>query len=291
MTRRHVMFVHAHPDDESSKGACTMARYAKEGHRVSLVTLTDGAAGDILNPKMDRPGVKERMVEIRREELARAIEILGVTDHVDLGYPDSGWVDDFEAGQGDRLAADGFYNVPLDEVVARLVRVIRETRPDVVVTYPPDGGYPHPDHIRCHEVTMTAVEAAADADRLPDAGPPHEVAKIYYVGVMGLERMELLNAAMVERGLEPPYAEWLERRRGRPPEDPPTTRVEVSDFLELRSQALLAHATQIDPDGGWFAVPESLVREVAPYEEFVRVRPAIADGEALETSLLQGLGA
>ena len=291
MTRRHVMFVHAHPDDESSKGAATMARYAKEGHRISLVTLTDGAAGDILNPKMDRPGIKERMVEIRRDELARALEILGVTDHVDLGYPDSGWVDDFEPGQGERLAPDAFYNVDLDEVVGQLVAPIRETRPEVLVTYPPDGGYPHPDHIRCHEVAMAAVEAAGDPDRFPNAGPPHRIAKVYYVGVMSVQRMERLNDAMVERGLEPPYAEWLERRRDRPAEDPPTTRVEVSDFLELRSQALLAHATQIDPDGAWFAVPEALVREVAPYEEFVRVRPPVEAGGPLETSLLAALDA
>ena len=139
-----------------------MARYAKEGHRVTVVTLTDGAAGDILNPKMDRPGVKERMVEIRREELARgARDPRRHRPRRDLGYRDSGWVDDFEAGQGERLAPEAFYNVELDEVVERLVACIRETRPDVVVTYPPDGGYPHPDHLRCHEVTMTAVDAAA----------------------------------------------------------------------------------------------------------------------------------
>src|SRR5688500_5047135 len=98
----HAMFVHAHPDDESSKGAATMARYAKEGYHVSVVTCTDGAAGDILNPAMDRPGVLERMVQIREEELERALEILGVETHVHLGYPDSGYVEGFE-GDGTLL--------------------------------------------------------------------------------------------------------------------------------------------------------------------------------------------
>src|SRR5687767_1114289 len=116
----HAMFVHAHPDDESSKGASPMARYAKEGYRISVVTLTDGGAGEILSPAMDRPGVLERMIEIRQEELARALEVLGVTDHWDLGYPDSGYVEDF-AGDGTQLAPDCFFNVPLDEVTGRLV--------------------------------------------------------------------------------------------------------------------------------------------------------------------------
>src|SRR3712207_1701289 len=129
-----AMFVHAHPDDESSKGAATMARYAKEGYRITVVTCTDGAAGDILNPAMDRPGVLERMVEIRREELERALEILGVSEHFDLGYPDSGYVEDFE-GDGTQLDEDCFFNVPLEESTGALVAVIRRERPDVLVTY------------------------------------------------------------------------------------------------------------------------------------------------------------
>jgi mycothiol S-conjugate amidase len=260
----HAMFVHAHPDDESSKGAATMARYAKEGYRVSVVTLTDGGEGDILNPAMDRPGVRERMREVREEELARALEIIGVTDHFALGYPDSGYVEDF-TGDGSVLADDAFFNVPLDEVVERLVALIRSERPDVLVTYPEGGGYPHPDHIRCHDVTAAAY-AAADGERFPNAGPPWRVSKLYYVGVFTKTGLETLHQACLDRGVESPFAEWLQHWADE--DDPTTTRIDVGDYLAVARQALIAHATQIDPDGRWFSLPEGLVREVYPYEEF-----------------------
>jgi mycothiol S-conjugate amidase len=262
----HAMFVHAHPDDESSKGAATMARYAKEGHRISVVTLTDGGEGDILNPAMDRPGVLDRMIQVRQEELARALEILGITDHFAFDYPDSGYVEEF-SGDGSALGDDAFYNVPLDEVVARLVALIRRERPDVLVTYPEGGGYPHPDHIRCHDVSVAAYHAAAHGECFPGAGPPWAVSKLYYVGVYTKRGLETLHQACLDRGMESPFAEWLERWD---PDhvDPTTTRIDVGDYLSVARQALIAHATQIDPNGRWFSLPEELLREIYPYEEF-----------------------
>jgi mycothiol S-conjugate amidase len=286
MPAHHAMFVHAHPDDESSKGAGTMARYAAEGQRVSVVTCTDGAAGDILNPKMDRPGVAERMVELRREELARALEILGVTDHHWLGYPDSGYVKDF-AGDGSLLDPDCFYNAPLDEAAGRLVRIIRAKRPDVLVTYPPDGGYPHPDHIRCHDVSAAAFDAAGDAERFPDAGEPWQPQKLYYVNAFTRRGVQALHNACLERGLDSPFTGWLERWN--PDEDDPhTTFVDVGDYLHQRSRALLAHATQVDPDGLWFIIPDELRREVYPWEDFQLAR-SLVDTDLPEDSLFAGL--
>jgi mycothiol S-conjugate amidase len=284
MPELHAMFVHAHPDDESSKGAGSMARYAKEGYRVSVVTLTDGAAGDILNPAMDRPGVKERMVEIRREELARALEILGVTDSFQLGYVDSGWVEGFE-GDGTCLAPNCFYNAPVEEVVGRLVTIIRRERPDVLVTYPPDGGYPHPDHIRCHDVSVAAFDAAADPGRFPEAGEPWQVRKLYYSAFAKRRAVQLHEAALA-RGLQSPFAEWLDHW----PDvaDTTTTSIDVGDFLSQRSQALLAHATQIDPDGMWFAIPDDVVREVYPYEDYELARSTVQT-RLPEDSLFAGL--
>ncbi len=286
MRQLHAMFVHAHPDDESSKGAATMARYAKEGHRVSVITLTDGGAGDILNPAMDRPGVAERMTEIRREELARALEIIGVTDHWAFGYPDSGYVENFD-GDGSALADDAFYNVGLDEVVGRLVALIRRERPDVLLTYPEGGGYPHPDHIRCHDVTVAAYTAAADAARYPEAGEPHAVAKLYYMGVFTRRKLEALHEASRSHGLESPFAEWLERWD---PDhvDPTTTRIEVGDYLSVARQALLAHATQIDPNGRWFTLPDEVVRAVYPWDEFELANARI-DTAIPEDSLFAGI--
>ena len=282
----HAMFVHAHPDDESSKGAGTMARYAKEGYRISVVTCTDGSKGEILNPAMERPGVAERLTELRAEELARALEILGVRDHFALGFADSGYVEDF-AGDGSQLAPDCFYNRPLEEAVGRLVRIVRAERPDVLVTYPPDGGYPHPDHIRCHDVTAAAFDAAADAGAYPDAGPPRQARKLYYVGAFTRRRIEVLHDACRQRGIESPFSGWLQRWDD-DAEDPTTTQVDVSDHLGQRDQALLAHATQIDPDGLWFRVPEQIVREVYPYEDFVLAR-SLVDTSLPESSLFAGL--
>jgi mycothiol S-conjugate amidase len=286
MSKLHAMFVHAHPDDESSKGAGTMARYAKEGYRVSVITLTDGAAGDILNPAMDRPGVKERMVDLRREELERALEILGVTESYQLGYADSGWVDDFK-GDGSQLDPGAFYNVPLEEAVGRLVAIVRASNPDVLVTYGPDGGYAHPDHLRCHEVSVAAVDAAADPARYPEAGAPWQVRKLYYTAMFSRDRVVRLHEAAVARGLASPFGEWLEHW----PEDEPnpvTTSVDVTDHLSQRSQALLAHATQIDPEGDWFAIPEDVVRQVAPYEDYVLAR-SLVPTDLPEDSLFAGL--
>lgn len=284
----HAMFVHAHPDDESSKGAATMARYAKEGHRVSVVTCTDGGAGDILNPAMDKPGVKERMVEIRQEELAEALSILGVTDHWWLDYPDSGFVDGFE-GDGTLLAPDCFYNAPMDEAVERLVRIVRAERPEVLVTYPEGGGYPHPDHIRCHDITVAAFDAAADPARYPDAGAPWQVTKLYYMGAFNRRKVEALHAACGERDIESPFTAWLERWD--PDEkDPSTTQIDVGDFLGHRTRALIAHATQVDPAGMWFKLPDDVIRQVYPWEDYTLARSMVPT-DLPEDSLFAGLPA
>lgn len=284
----HAMFVHAHPDDESSKGAATMARYVKEGHRVSVVTCTDGGAGDILNPAMDRPGVKERMVEIRREEIAEALDILGVTDHWWLGYPDSGFVDGFE-GDGTLLAPDCFYNAAMDEAVERLVCIVRAERPDVLVTYPEGGGYPHPDHIRCHDITVAAFDAAADPARYPGAGAPWQVTKLYYMGAFNRRKVEALHGACDEHGIESPFTSWLERWD--PDEkDPSTTQIEVGDFLGHRTRALIAHATQVDPAGMWFKLPDDVIRQVYPWEDYTLAR-SIVPIDLPEDSLFAGLPA
>ena len=139
-----LLAIHAHPDDESSKGAATMARYADEGVTVKVLTCTGGERGSILNPAMDRPGVVERMHEIRIEEMAHAAEILGVEQEW-LGYIDSG------LPEGDPLPPlpEGcFALADTEEATAKMVKVFREFRPHVIITYDENGGYPHPDHIK-----------------------------------------------------------------------------------------------------------------------------------------------
>jgi mycothiol S-conjugate amidase len=188
-----LMAVHAHPDDESSKGAATMARYVSEGHEVMVVTCTGGEAGSVLNPAMDRPEVRENMSRLRREEMARAAKILGV-QHRWLGFIDSGLP---EGDPPPPLPEGCFAKVPLEEPVAKLVRLMREFRPHVVITYDENGGYPHPDHIRCHEVSMAAWDAVSDPQQYPDAGEPWQPLKLYYVHGFSRSKYEAFHEALV----------------------------------------------------------------------------------------------
>ncbi len=281
-----LMAVHAHPDDESSKGAATMARYVSEGHEVMVVTCTGGEAGSVLNPAMDRPEVRENMSRLRREEMARAAKILGV-QHRWLGFIDSGLP---EGDPPPPLPEGCFAKVPLEEPVAKLVRLMREFRPHVVITYDENGGYPHPDHIRCHEVSMAAWDAVSDPQQYPDAGEPWQPLKLYYVHGFSRSKYEAFHEALVSRGLSSPYEEWLSTWDPNRPDvmERVTTRVPCSDYFEVRDDALRAHATQIDPNSRWFAVPLDVQREVWPTEEYELVR-SLVDTTLPEDDLFAGI--
>ncbi|SFB59833.1 mycothiol S-conjugate amidase [Amycolatopsis marina] len=281
-----LMAVHAHPDDESSKGAATMARYVAEGHEVMVVTCTGGEAGSVLNPAMDRPDVHENMSEIRREEMARAAKLLGV-QHRWLGFVDSG------LPEGDPLPPlpEGcFAVVPLEETTGPLVQAIREFRPHVVLTYDENGGYPHPDHIRCHEVSMAAFDAAGDPDRYPEAGEPWQPLKLYYMHGFSRARMQAFHEALIEAGMESPYGEWLEKWDPDKPDvmERVTSQVECGEYFEVRDEALRAHATQIDPNSRWFAVPLEVQRKLWPTEEYELVR-SLVDSTLPEDDLFAGI--
>lgn len=268
-TGLRLMHVHAHPDDESSKGAASTAMYAAQGVEVHVVTCTGGERGSILNPKMDRPDILANMREVRRQEMERARDILGIRQDW-LGYVDSGWPD----GDPKPPLPEGcFALAPIEESTEALVRLIREIRPQVMTTYDERGGYPHPDHLMCHLVSVAAFDAAGDPDRFPDAGEPWQPAKLYYHHSFNRPRMEALHAAMVAHDLESPWAERLEKWVPEPEWDARiTTRVPCGDWFGVRDQALLAHATQIDPDGQWFAVPRELQESVWPTEDFELVK-------------------
>jgi mycothiol S-conjugate amidase len=283
-----LMCVHAHPDDESSKGAATMARYVDEGAEVLVVSCTGGERGDILNPALkDRSDIVADISSVRREEMARAQSILGVK-HRWLGFVDSG------LPEGDPLPPlpDGcFALVPVEQSAEALVAVMREFRPHVVTTYDENGGYPHPDHVRCHTVSVAAFEAAGDPDAYPDAGEPWQPLKLYYDVTFTRERVEAFHNAMLELGLESPYGEWLEnwdeRAAGRRAPKV-TTKVYCADQFDRRDAALLAHATQVDPNGWFFAVPLDVQRQVFPWEQFELAR-SLVDTEIPEDDLFAGV--
>lgn len=273
MSELRLMAVHAHPDDESSKGAATLARYADEGHRVLVVTLTGGERGEILNPAMDLPDVHGRIAEIRRDEMATAASILGI-QHTWLGFVDSG------LPQGDLpppLPEDCFALVPLEVSTEALVGVVREFRPHVMVTYDENGGYPHPDHIRCHQVSVAAYEAAGDYCRFPGTGEPWAVSKLYYVHGFLRQRMQVLQNEFARRGQQGPFKKWLELwdERHDVVADRVTTRVECSAYFNQRDDALRAHATQIDPNAEFFAAPIAWQQRLWPTEEFELARSRV----------------
>ena len=284
-----LLHVHAHPDDESSKGAATTARYVAEGVRVMVATCTGGERGSIPNPAMERPDIEANLAAVRAQEMDLAREVLGI-EQTWLGFVDSG------LPEGDPLPPlpEGCFAVQDPEVAAGpLVQVLRQFRPHVVTTYDENGGYPHPDHIMCHKVTMAAVAAAADSQAWPEHGPAWEVSKVYFDHTFNMARMWAMHCAMVERGAPSPFADWFQGKTEADIAAEPnrvTTSVYCADYFHVRDRALLAHATQIDPDGIWFRIPLELQRRVWPTEDFELVIDRV--GVALpEDDLFEGIAA
>jgi mycothiol S-conjugate amidase len=267
-----LLAVHAHPDDEASKGAATLARYAAEGVEVLVATCTGGERGSILNPAMDRPDVIANLSGVRHHEMQRAIEILGV-HHAWLGFVDSG------LPEGDPLPPlpEGCFGLEsLEDATEPLVRVVRTFRPHVMTTYDENGGYPHPDHVMCHRISVEAFEAAGDPDRYPGTGEPWQPLKLYYNISFFRARFMAIHEAMIASGLESPYAERLDDWGDRPDMgERVTTRVPCSDYFGVRDRALLAHETQVDPTSFWFACPLEIQQEAWPTEEYELARSLV----------------
>jgi mycothiol S-conjugate amidase len=280
-----LLAVHAHPDDESSKGAATYAAYRSRGARVMVVSCTGGERGDVLNPGLDdRIRAERDMAGFRRREMARAREILDV-EHRWLGYPDSGL-----PAEGERIPPNSFADIPVEHSARPLVRLIRQYRPHVMVTYDENGGYPHPDHIRTHEVAVRAFDAAADAGQYPDVGAPWQISKLYYDRIFNAERVHAVYEAL--GALEPRPAEyeqfgelvrWMGERHYQV-----TTRVPCGEFFEVRDAALRCHASQVAPDNRFFFWPNDLQRSAWPFEDFELVRTLLKT-ELPEDDLFAGV--
>lgn len=283
-----LLAIHAHPDDEASKGSGAAAKYAAEGVRTVLVCCTGGEAGDILNPRVDTPEVRENLKAVREAELRESVRVLKYSALYLLGYHDSG-MPDTEVNH----RPDNFANAPLHEAVGKLVGIIRAERPQVVITYGDEQEfYPHPDHIRVHDASLPAFDAAGDPEQYPDLGAPWQPSKLYYAG-WSKRRVVALHEAFLARGEESPYSQWFER--GFPDRDDQfATFIDVGDYLRQRRQSLLAHRTQVDPDGFWMRLPDDVIRTVFPWEEFVLARSLVDNGVAegdTEDDLFAGLRA
>jgi mycothiol S-conjugate amidase len=284
LTQR-LLAVHAHPDDESSKGAGSYAYYRSTGAEVMIVSCTGGERGDVQNEALAERAMAERdMAGLRRIEMARVQEILGI-QHRWLGYLDSGLPENDEA-----VPANSFSVIPLEYSAAPLVKLIREFRPQVLVTYDEHGGYPHPDHIRSHEVSIYALEAAADGSRYPELGPAWQISKLYYDRIFNSERITALYEEVVATQPGSELHSRLEEMRSWMTDAPSlaTTHVDVGGFLDIRDQALRSHSSQVAPDSSFFFWPNELQRAAWPYEDFQLIR-SLVESELPEADLFAGI--
>jgi mycothiol S-conjugate amidase len=290
-----VLTLHAHPDDEASKGAPTMARYHAEGVRTILVCATGGEEGDLHNPSLREPGQpfhgltpeqeKLRLTELRPLELARSAEVIGFDEVVMLGYRDSGMED---SPANDDPAS--FHQADFDEAVGRLVAEIRRTRPQVLITYNDDQqGYPHPDHLKVHDISLPAFDRAGDPSWYPELGEPWQPLKLYYTAWSRRRLVAVHEALLALRGSSPFDETWFER----PDQDGRiTTQILIGDYMWARTGALRAHATQVDPaEPFWFGLSDEELAEAYPYEDWILARSLVGEPEpgTIEDDLFAGV--
>lgn len=301
---RRLLLVHAHPDDESIGQGATMAKYADEGVGITLVTCTGGEMGEILIPELAHLAADrdDTLAEHRRVELANAMAELGVTDHRFLGgfgtYRDSGmqWHPDGHAVPADDIHDNAFWNADLTEAADHLVGVIREVRPQVMVTYDQFGGYGHPDHIQAHRVAMYGATLAAVPSYRRDLGEAHDIAKIYW-GAMSASRMREGLRRLRDAGDTTTFAEFeaMDPDGPLPPfvsrDEDLAAMVDASAYIDRKMAALAAHATQISTDGPFFALSNNVGSEAFGVEFYRIAKGAQGDRDenGWETDLFAGL--
>jgi len=278
-----LMIVHAHPDDEAIGTGGVFARYSAEGVQTVLVTCTLGEEGEIVVPEWDTPENHARLADIRREELLAAVKHLGITQLEILPYRDSGMI-----GTSSNEHPECFAQADPDEATGRLVKLVRQYRPHILMSYNEEGGYGHPDHIMAHRITVAAFDAAGDPNRYPEAGPAWTPTKLYYIS---FRRGLWLKAweTMRERGFKTPMDEE-NFDVSRFVDDPRiTTMIDVRAYLLQKLTALREHRTQIREDWFWLAVPEDLRDELFSEEYFIRIASRVPVPEGIETDLFAGL--
>ncbi|MEX2289974.1 MAG: N-acetyl-1-D-myo-inositol-2-amino-2-deoxy-alpha-D-glucopyranoside deacetylase [Mycobacteriales bacterium] len=271
---RRLLLVHAHPDDETIGTGATMARYAAEGAAVTLVTCTLGEEGEVLVPELEHLAAdrEDGLGQHRVGELAAACEALRVRDHRFLGGPGR-WRDSGMMGTPANQRPGCFWRADLDEAVRELVAIVREVRPQVVVTYDDNGGYGHPDHIQAHRVTAAAFEAAGDPSYAPELGELWQPSKLYWSAVprsvlqAGIDLLRESGHASgffgVERAEDLPFGV---------PDEQVTTAVDAGDQLEAKVAAMRAHKTQIAVDGPFFALSNNIGQRAFGVEHYTLAR-------------------
>ncbi|MFE9686308.1 N-acetyl-1-D-myo-inositol-2-amino-2-deoxy-alpha-D-glucopyranoside deacetylase [Streptomyces sp. NPDC006285] len=282
-----LLLVHAHPDDEAINNGATMARYAALGAQVTLVTCTLGEQGEVIPPGLAHLSGQD-LGEHRLAELAEAMRELGVRDTRSLGgpgrYQDSGMM-----GVPENDNPRCFWRADVDEAAADLVRVIREVRPQVLVTYDPNGGYGHPDHIQAHRVAMRAADLAAEPDFRRDLGEPWAIAKIYWNRVpRSVAEEGFARLTDVLDDLPFPARAAIDDVPGVVDDSVITTEIDGTAHAAAKAAAMRAHATQIEVAEPWFALSNRLAQPLFPVEYYELVRGE-RGGPARETDLFAGI--
>jgi N-acetyl-1-D-myo-inositol-2-amino-2-deoxy-alpha-D-glucopyranoside deacetylase len=294
MPDRRLLLVHAHPDDETIGTGATMARYVAQGVGVTLVTCTAGERGEVI-PEGLRHLEGGDLGSYRRTELANAMAALGVADHRWLGgfgrYHDSGmqWHHDGHAVAADDTPPHAFARADLLEAADHLVAVVREVRPQVLVTYDDFGGYGHPDHVQAHRVATYAADLAAVRTHRPDLGPAHEIAKLYWISA-GAEQLREGREALARAGTSFTVPDERLPRIARERADL-DARIDAREFTEAKRRALAAHATQVAVEGGFFALSHNVGAAISGVEHYrlARGRRGPVGPDGLEEDLFAGL--
>ena len=297
---QRLLLVHAHPDDEAIGNGATMAKYAAEGRGVTLVTCTQGEEGEVLVPELAHLAAdrEDALGPHRVTELALAMKALGVSDHRFLGgagrFRDSGmdWDSAGHAKPKPTVRDDTFWRADLTEAADLLVAVVREVRPQVLVTYDEFGGYGHPDHVQAHRVAMYATQLAAVPSYRPDLGEPWDVAKVYWTAI-SLTRLREEAAEIAARGLENPFDffDLDDPPRFVVPDETIACEVDATEYADAKVEAMRAHASQIAHDGPFFALSEHLGNRRWGHESYriAKGRLGPLDERGRETDLFAGL--
>lgn len=266
---RTLLAVFAHPDDEAFGPGGTLAKYAREGTRVILVCATRGEAGEISDPNLASP---ETLGEVREQELWCAARVLGIADVIFLGYRDSGM-----AGSPNNAHPQAFVNAPQEEVVPRLVGIMRQVRPDIVITFEPNGGYGHPDHIAIHQHTVAAFHAAGLSNHYPEQGEPWQPRRLFYTAIPR-SFFRRLRQILQDAGIETRNLDHWEKTGMGWPDEAVNVILDVSAVVDIKWQAIQCHRTQLGPGNFFIKLSASQRRALMSHEYFALAWPTDAPG-------------
>jgi LmbE family N-acetylglucosaminyl deacetylase len=254
---RSLLAVFARPDDEAFGTGGTLSHYARQGVRVGLVCATRGELGEISDPSLATP---ETLPQVRENELRCAAETLGISDLIFLGYRDSGM-----EGTAPNKHPDSYMNADADEVVGKLVCIIRELRPQVVLTFEPNGGYGHPDHKAIHRHTVAAVAAAGDGTQYPDQGAPWQPSRLFFTAIPRSVFAEMRDR-MREHGIDTTQFDQFEANSW--PDEEVHLTLDVSAEADRKWRSFLCHRTQFGTDMIFFKLPEDEIKQIMGKEHF-----------------------